>query len=68
MANGTCPVGASNATNIAALTKAIETACHNMNEKSKSLDGRVSKVEAKQDWIIYLLIGNLVAVVIGYIT
>ena len=68
MTNGTCPVGASNATNIQALSKTIETACHNMKEKSDSVDKRVDKVEAKQDWVIYLLIGNLIAVLMGYVT
>ncbi len=68
MTNGTCPVGSANAAMIAALTKEVETACSGMGVVEERMNTRVSKVEAKQDWMIYLLIVNLVAVIVGYIT
>ena len=65
MANGDCPIGASNAATIAALAKVVETACSSIATVEGKLNDRVGKVEAKQDWILYLLIANLTGVVIS---
>ena len=65
MANGECPVGAGNAATIAALAKVVESACGSMDKLEEKLGDRVSKVEAKQDWILYLLIANLTGVVVS---
>ncbi len=68
MSNGTCPMGASNAATIAALSKLIETVCSKVADVDLKTNKRIDKVESKQDWMIYLLIVNLVAVIVGYIT
>jgi len=67
MSNGDCPVGSANAANIVALSRVIETACSGMLDTKKELTERVNKVESKQDWMLYLLIANLVAVLLNYI-
>jgi len=53
MTNGECHIGSANAANIKALAK-----------NDVFLSGRIDKVEAKQDWILYLIIVNLVAFVL----
>lgn len=64
MANGECPVGASNMATIAALAKTVEQACGSMHKVEEKLNSRVDNVESKQDWILYLLIANLAGVVV----
>lgn len=53
MPNGKCHIGSANAANIIAVAK-----------NNVVLSGRLDKVEAKIDWILYLLIVNLVALVL----
>lgn len=72
--NGDCPVGSANLASIAALNRALETACTNLGEISKNNniridrnEDRMDKIEKKQDWIFYLLITTLVAVIAGNI-
>lgn len=53
MPNGECHIGAENRANIKALARGQIT-----------LSDRVSKVETKQDWMIYLLVINLVTLIV----
>lgn len=53
MPNGECYVGAENRTDIKALNKGYIL-----------LSTRIDKIEAKQDWILYLIIANLAAFII----
>lgn len=38
-----------------------------MNERLKSIDSRLTKIESDQTWVIRLLLGALIAAVIGMV-